>query len=140
MVMVHRGKVLQSLKELEGDTANARQNIVHVIDIAEVKRDTVRFRLKGLGREAREYAVGAETKVGDFVKQHLARVDQLPHFYVSLVYAGRVMAAGKSFFEQLVEEGCEITAVNLLQAVKAAAAESRIKSENGNIVQHSPKV
>ncbi len=50
------------------------------------------------------------------------------------------MAAGKSFFEQLVEEGCEITAVNLLQAVKAAAAEPRTEAGKGDIVQHSPKV
>lgn len=113
---------------------------MHVIDLAEVKRDTVRFHLKGLGRDAREYAVGAETKVGDFVKQHLARVDQLPHFCIGLVYAGRVMAAGQSFFEQLVEEGCEITAVNLLQAVRTAAAEPSTKAGNGNSVQHGPKV
>ena len=100
---------------------------MHVIDLAEVKRDTLRFHVKGLVQPGREYRVGAETRVGDFIKQNLARVDQLPYFYIGLVYAGKVMAGDKSFFEQFVEEDCEITAVNLLEAVQKAAKQPNLE-------------
>jgi hypothetical protein len=123
MIMIHRGKVLDSLQPLENSTAGGRENIVHVIDLAEVKRETVRFRLKGLDNAMKEYSVPAETRVKDFVREHLARVDQVPHFYIGLVYVGKVMAPEKTFFEEFVEEDCEVVAVNLLQCVRKAAGE-----------------
>lgn len=79
---------------------------MHVVDLSEVKRETVRFRLRGLDNTLREFSVRGGTRVGDFVREELARVDQLPHFYIGLVYVGKVLDPRKTLFEEFVEEDC----------------------------------
>lgn len=54
----------------------------------------------------------------DLVQHHLTRVDQLPHFYIGIVYLGKVLCPERTLFEEFVEEDCELVAVNMLALQK----------------------
>lgn len=71
--------------------------------------------------------VSSEMKVKDLIQSRLARIHQLPHFYIGLVYAGHMLSPQKTLSEQYVEDDCQIIAVNILQKITEKKTEKGLK-------------
>lgn len=97
-----------------------------MVDLDGVKRGNVSFNLRGLDGQTRRFTLNASTKVKDLVQHHLTRVDQLPHFYIGLVYLGKVLSPERTLFEEFVEEGCELVAVNMLDLQKRKRGDEKL--------------
>lgn len=100
-MLFHRGQPLPFT--LQGLPSAGPECIVHVVDLDGVNRGTVNFNLRGLDGQSRRFTLNASTKVKDLVQHHLTRVDQLPHFYIGLVYLGKVLSPERTLFEEFVE-------------------------------------
>jgi hypothetical protein len=111
-MLFHRGKPLPFT--LQGLPSGGPDCIVHLVDLDGVKRGNVSFNLRGLDGQSSRFTLHASTKVKDLIQHHLTRVDQLPHFYIGIVYLGKVLSPERTLFEEFVEEDCELVAVNML--------------------------
>jgi hypothetical protein len=139
IMLFHRGQPLPFT--LQGLPSAGPECIVHVVDLDGVKRDIVSFTVRGLDGTSRHFSLSAESKVKDFVQQHLTRVDQLPHFYIGLVYLGKLLSPDHTLFEEFVEEGCEVVAVNLLTLKGRGITEKvELKGGRGAAVQQDGRL
>jgi hypothetical protein len=69
-----------------------------VLDLASVKKERVSFHLRGLDGMKETFDVSAQMRVKDFIKERLVRIDRIPHFYIGLVYVGKMLSPERTFF------------------------------------------